>query len=313
MKFSIIIPVYNVYDYLEKCLSSVLDQNYDNYEVIIVNDGTKDNSEEIIDKYTKLDKRFKSYKKENGGLSDARNFGAKKATGDYIIFLDGDDYIGHKLLTKICEEVTENDVDLVRYQVRKIYPDHEEECISTTFSNMPSINAFRELTKNELFVTAWSTAYKRSFYNKYKFQFTVGRIHEDFGLVPLIYLCANRVSSISYIGYNYVQRENSIMTTDTKKNNEKRNKDMIYHFEVLMDTSSRLDVDYKTLKLFRSFISSSLIFRCKDLEGEMLENYLKELKRLKVADYLLDDTFGRNMKKQLIKIAPKLYIKMFLK
>ena len=82
MKFSIVIPVYNVEKYIDKCLNSIINQTYKNFEVIIVNDGTKDNSQQIIDEYVKKDNRFKSYKKENGGLSDARNYGIKYATGD---------------------------------------------------------------------------------------------------------------------------------------------------------------------------------------------------------------------------------------
>lgn len=312
MKFSIIIPVYNVYDYLGKCLESVLNQTYDNYEVIIVNDGTKDNSQEIIKYYCKLDNRFKGYIKENGGLSDARNFGVKKATGDYIVFLDGDDYISKKLLESINEELKINEVDLVRYQVRRIVDGEQIECPATTFSNMPSINAFRELMKNELFVTAWSTAYNRKFFMKYKFQYAVGKLHEDFGLTPLIYLCAKRISCIPYVGYNYVIRENSIMTATNKRNVLKRNADMLYHFEFLINTAARLDVDYNTLQLFKSFVANAMIFRCRDLDGEILDDYLKELKRLKVGDYLLDDTFARGLKKNLFKMAPKFYIKHFL-
>ena len=93
MKFSIVVPVYNVEKYINKALDSILNQTYNNFEVIIVNDGSTDNSQKIIDKYTKLDKRFKSYKKENGGLSSTRNFGIKYTTGDYLLFIDSDDYI----------------------------------------------------------------------------------------------------------------------------------------------------------------------------------------------------------------------------
>ena len=97
MKFSIIIPVYNVEAYISKCLDSIKNQSYDNYEVIIVNDGTKDNSVNVIDKYLS-DNRFKLYNKENGGLSSARNYGIKYVTGDYILFIDSDDYIERDLL-----------------------------------------------------------------------------------------------------------------------------------------------------------------------------------------------------------------------
>ena len=95
MKFSIVIPVYNVEGYIEKCLNSIKIQTYSNFEVIIVNDGSPDNSEKKIKTFLK-DKRFKYYKKENGGLSDARNYGIKYTTGDYLLFVDSDDYIDKK-------------------------------------------------------------------------------------------------------------------------------------------------------------------------------------------------------------------------
>ena len=85
MKFSIIIPVYNVEKYIDRCLSSIVNQSYKNYEVIIVNDGTKDNSLKIIEKYTKKYDNFTLYNKKNGGLSDARNYGLKYVKGDYFV------------------------------------------------------------------------------------------------------------------------------------------------------------------------------------------------------------------------------------
>ena len=93
MKFSIIVPVYNVEKYVEKCLKSIDNQSYQKFEAIIVNDGSKDKSDSIIKKYIKDKKQFIYLTKENGGLSDARNFGIKYASGDYIIFLDSYDYI----------------------------------------------------------------------------------------------------------------------------------------------------------------------------------------------------------------------------
>ena len=93
MKFSIVIPVYNVEKYIDKCLKSIINQTYDNFEVIVVNDGSPDNSQVIIDKYVKKDKRFKSYEKKNGGLSDARNYGLEYISGDYLLFIDSDDNI----------------------------------------------------------------------------------------------------------------------------------------------------------------------------------------------------------------------------
>ena len=114
IKYSIVVPIYNVEKYLEKCLDSIKNQTYQNFEVIMVNDGSTDNSNKIMKKF-ELDNRFKSYYKENGGLSDARNFGIIKAKGDYLILIDGDDYIEDDLLFQINKELQGKKYDIIRF------------------------------------------------------------------------------------------------------------------------------------------------------------------------------------------------------
>ena len=114
-KFSIIIPVYNVEKYIGKCLDSIMNQTYKDYEVIIVNDGTKDHSMEIVKDYD-----VKVINQKNQGLSAARNRGVKEATGDYILFIDSDDYIEKDLLKELNKSL-KNNPDLVRFQVQEVY------------------------------------------------------------------------------------------------------------------------------------------------------------------------------------------------
>ena len=116
-KFSIIIPVYNVEKYLKKCLDSVFNQTYKDYEVIVVNDGTKDNSMDIVKDYA-----VKVINQKNQGLSAARNAGVKKATGDYLIFLDSDDYWEKGLLKELSKSL-KNNPDLIRFQINEVYED----------------------------------------------------------------------------------------------------------------------------------------------------------------------------------------------
>ena len=138
-RFSIIVPVYNVEDYLRNCLDSILNQSYEDYEVIVVNDGTKDNSQDIIDEYVKKDNRVKGYKKKNGGLSDARNFGVGKAKGDYLLFLDSDDSINNLLLEELNKEIEKNHPEMIRFQVVKVGKDKEEDK-SALFGNITTID-----------------------------------------------------------------------------------------------------------------------------------------------------------------------------
>ena len=123
--FSIIVPVYNVEKYIKKCLESIKNQTYTNFEVIIVNDGSKDSSQIIIDEYVNSDNRFKSFIKKNGGLSSARNYGLKYVKGDYILFLDSDDYIDINLLENLSK--VDSSYDMIKFKT--ILVDEEEKII----------------------------------------------------------------------------------------------------------------------------------------------------------------------------------------
>ena len=115
-KISVIVPVYNTERYLSKCLDSILNQTYDDIEVIVVNDGSTDNSELIIKEYVnKFPNKLKYYKKENGGLSDARNYGVEKAIGDYLCFVDSDDYIDTKLFEMVTPQM-DKQIELIKYK-----------------------------------------------------------------------------------------------------------------------------------------------------------------------------------------------------
>ena len=121
MRLSIIIPVYNTEKYLDRCLQSVLSSTYKDIEVIAVNDGSKDNSGHVLDEYAKIDNRLKVFHIENGGVSNARNVGIRNATGDYITFVDSDDYILPAMYEEMIEIVKETGVDMVttNLQVRE--------------------------------------------------------------------------------------------------------------------------------------------------------------------------------------------------
>ena len=119
MRFSIIVPVYNVEKYLAKCIESILNQTNQDFELLLVNDGTKDNSQKIIDEYVaKYPDKVYGFVKENGGLSDARNYGVERAKGEYIIFIDSDDYVDDELLEKVNDAIEKNaGVDVVGYNL----------------------------------------------------------------------------------------------------------------------------------------------------------------------------------------------------
>ena len=311
MKFSIIIPVYNVEKYIDKCLKSIVKQSYKNYEVIIVNDGTKDNSVEIITKYTKKYKNFKLYNKENGGLSDARNYGLNYVTGDYLLFIDSDDYINKDLLKKINEVLLKKSYDIVKFKI-----DLVDEA-GNLIRKESGFNTSKKLTLKDIFSQefsepAWTYCYNLEFWNKNNFKYAKGKIHEDFGLSPLVLLKSKSIYYINYYGYNYVQRMGSIVNGAEK--NIKRTNDMIFHFDYLKDAVINDNtISQENKNIFLSYISNGVINKGILLDGKDLKNYIKELKKRNVFSLLLSDTYARKIKKILIKLNPYMYIKILSK
>ena len=301
-KFSIIIPVYNVEKYLKKCLDGVFNQTYKDYEVIVVNDGTKDNSMDIVKDYN-----VKVINQKNQGLSAARNAGVKKAIGDYLIFLDSDDYWEKDLLKELSKSL-KNNPDLVRFQINEVYEDgrvipYQEE----SFTNLSGPDAFKRIVKYHFVENAWCYAISKKYYLENKFEFKTGTIHEDFGLIPLVIMKAKRVNSINYLGYNYLQRQGSIMSNKNYEKTKKKVADMYLHYNYLIEEINKLDVD---TTIFKSFVANSLILKITELNHKDYKFYLNKLKKEKVFDNLLTDTTGRKVKKVLIKISPMIYIKL---
>ncbi len=297
-KFSIIIPVYNVEEYIKDCLESVARQTFKDYEVIVVNDGTKDNSMEIVKNY-----KVKIINQENQGLSVARNNGVKKARGEYILFLDSDDTIEEELLEKLNKSTKDNP-DLIRFQIQETYSNQEpKKWQEEGFDTCNGEKAFEKICKYHFVENAWCYAIKKSYYEENHFEFAKGKIHEDFGLIPLVIIKAKKVKSISYIGYNYRQRENSIMSTNNYEKTKKKVEDFYNHYLFLRNEIKKTNLD---LKYFMSFISNSLIIKITELNKEDYKEYKSLLRKEKVFDYLLTDTASRKIKKILVKISPKL-------
>lgn len=295
-KFSIIIPVYNVEKYLNKCLDSVVKQTYKNYEVIIVCDKCSDNSESIVDEYVKKYKKFTKIYEEHTGLSKARNIGVESSSGDYILFLDGDDYFELDLL-KTLNEKLKDIPDLIRFQIQDVKGKeiikHNEEGFNTT----DGVSAFNKIFKYHYIENAWSYCYNANFYKKNKFKFMEGCIAEDYGLIPLIIAKAKKVKSLSYIGYNYIQRENSLMSDTDYSKKVKKMEDMLMQSVFLKGKLK----DIKGKELIISFINNSLIYYSTRLNYKDFKKYNKILKENKCFNHLKGGNLKAKIRNVLIK------------
>ena len=204
IKVSVIVPIYNVEKQLAKCLDSLLNQTLKDIQIILVNDGSEDSSAEIAKKYVVKDPdRVLYFEKANGGLSDARNYGLKYATGEYISFVDSDDYITENLYTDLLPYM-EQKYDMIKFKIAKVDEQGNvlEKNYTPLFEEKSGEEAFDILYKADVMTeVAWGYLYKRDFFRRNKFEFTKGKYHEDFGLIPLILLKADKVASVDVFGY----------------------------------------------------------------------------------------------------------------
>lgn len=310
IKYSFIVPVYNTEKYLKKCLDSLVNQTYKDFEIIVVNDGSTDKSSSIISKYQKKYKNIIVIDKENEGLSMARNRGVQKSSGKYIIFVDSDDYVSNKLLEEVDKKI--DDSDILRFQIAtedegytKINEYHEE-----GFESMCGYDAFKNLSSYHFVEPAWCYVIRKNYYIENKFSFKKGVYHEDFGLIPYVIYKARKVKSIDYIGYHYVQRNGSIMNNNDYKKTVKKAFDMLEQYKTMRLFAKNINRKNNIDDYFLSYISNSVIVKARELKKNEKKVYINELKKLNVFDGVLVNTRIRRFKKYLMKHNLNLYLRV---
>lgn len=287
MLLSIIIPIYNTSSYLKKCIESVLSKNnskYEkSYEIILVNDGSPDNSHEICLEYEKKYKQIRYFYKENGGLSEARNFGLEKARGEYIAFLDSDDFIKKDGYAELIEIALLNKSDIVIGTAVKsdaegnlIYEGNKK-WSSETLSGIDFL--VKSIKENTMKMASTFNIYKKELIFDNKLFFKPGILHEDQLWTPQVFLKAKRVNSINNHFYYHVYREGSITT---QKNQTRNGKDLIEICYELDKKYSKIDnkEQRKILKDYLSMLYLNAVF-IGDLhkDSEVKLDYLFPLKR----------------------------------
>ena len=311
MRFSIIVPVYNSEKYLDKCLTSIIDQTNQDFELLIINDGSPDNSQEIITKYqNKYPFKIKSFVKENGGLSDARNYGVVKAIGEYILFVDSDDFINTKLLEHLEKCIKNDSPDIIGYNFVDMNQNYEQTSITTRphKSNISGEEAISELVlSKQYFEPAWGFAYNLDYWKSNKFEYIKGLLHEDFALTPLVIVKANKVSFIDFDGYYYIKTSNSITRNLSIEKEQKLAKDLLKGFDFLNTEVQKINFkDEYAKKLLMSYLANSLIYRLENIHPSLKSNYRQELKCRNISNYIINDTFKRKIRKIIIKIKNRL-------
>ena len=231
-KISIIVPIYNVENYLDECLQSLINQTYNNLEIILVNDGSTDRSLEICKNYVSEYTNIYLYSKENGGLSDARNYGLDRATGKYVCFVDSDDYVSLDMVEYLYENLIKYDAPLVCCNINMVYDDHIELKHSTYKEAIifNSEEAIRDTLYNiSIDYASWNKLYKIELFED-KLRFPKGKIYEDMFIMHEIIHKAKKIVYLPESKYYYRQRSNSI----TKSKFSEKNFDLLQAYAVIL-------------------------------------------------------------------------------
>lgn len=310
-KLSIIVPVYNVEKYLEKCIDSILNQDYKNFELILVNDGSTDGSLEICKRYLSVDKRIKLINKPNGGLSSARNAGLDIACGQYIGFVDSDDWIEKDMYYTLLSIADKYKSDIVQCEYESVMEDNykinNNQLIVTNFTNVQAIDQMYGDRYISSTVT-WNKIYNKKLFETIRFP--VGKLHEDeFTTYKLLYE-SKIVTCINKKLYYYRKTPNSIMNS---KFSVKR-LDIIQALEekkIFIKSINNKRLYTKTIKTYNDMIIN-IYFAC---ERDMLNNktHLLNLKEIfnknyyEILSMIKNFNFKHILKFTIFYISPSLY------
>lgn len=320
MRVSIVVPVYNVEKYLRICLDSVRAQEFTDFEVILVDDGSKDSSPEICDEYTQKDKRFKVIHQKNGGLSRARNVGVRAATGDYVYFLDSDDCIHPLLLLKLTELAEKYHAVLVQTDIEQVAEDFTDykKRMDSEFQvySFDTIDAFYNIDRDNkriaedirlVTLVAWSKLYRKDLVERVTFPEEI-KLHEDQMAVHRFVVEAGGIVFCRAPLYFYRSRKGSLITEgwtvkrlvifDCYKDrvewakkiqgDEKRVRDLVYYIYIRY-----LVCMFKNYWMITRNLSGA---EKKQYKKQVIERFRKELKNrdfpLKLKDMLMFYCFG---------------------
>lgn len=307
MLFSIVVPVYNVEKYISICIDSIIQQTYSNWELLLIDDGSTDRSYEICKEYEKKDERIYLYKKENTGQADTRNIGIGYATGDYLLFVDSDDYIDTDTLQRLYDECCRwKQVDVIISEGEfQVYGNQVEERKNWNAEEYLGISGRDVLIKTMRIAPNWSPCgkcYRRLYWIEHRFSFVKNRFAEDFELIDRVVLEAKCVSMIKTFYYYRRFRKDSTMT----KPNKKLRVDELWALksweQYFVDRG--IDKDPELLLAFRNIFSD---LYCHEILANLYLFSAPEKRRVlqEIKKYKFYLNYGKNKEIKAIRIAVK--------
>ncbi len=270
-KVSVVVPVYNVEKYLPKCLDSLINQSIDSYEVLVINDGTKDGSQDIIDEYVKkYPNRVKSFIKPNGGLSDARNYGFRHAKGEYVAFIDSDDWVDPQMMEKLYNKAKMTQADISVCDMEYVYED--KSCEASSGGDFSIVDVHENPNIVTINNSACNKLYRIDLFKDIEFE--KGIWYEDLATIPKLISISNRIVKVDEPLYKYFQRWNSIVHTQNPK---------VFDIYIAVHSVKKFLESKGSYPLYRKYIEKLAVIhgadlttvRIKDFDGERIK-YLKE-------------------------------------
>lgn len=325
IKLSIIVPIYGVEKYLRKCVDSLLNQDMDNYEIILVDDGSPDKCPQICDDYVAYHKNIHVVHRENGGLSAARNSGIEVAQGEYVMFVDSDDYIEPNVIGGLLAQMEHNNLDVLRYNYQNV--NEQYEIFLPYRAAKRDVDYSESVTDGEYFLNkrlgpmcyAWTFIIKQSLIvdsresraERHDCLFTEGIYFEDTEWTPRMLLKAKRVASTPKIVYNYLWREGSITLPDNPQKRDKVIRDKIALIRGFKE-QSKLVKDPQWFTWMTSFTTMTILGMLAHLPLSERKLYLKELKLLHIFPLSLkrEKVLSHKVKIIIANISPELYCKL---
>ena len=300
MKISVIVPVYNVENYLEKCLNSLVNQTLEEIEILVINDGSTDDSQKIIDEFQKkFHQKIKAFSKKNGGLSDARNFGIERASGNFLAFVDSDDYISENMLQEMYDLAIKNEAELVICNLQKV---DEHGNVTQKLTQISNFSEKIDMEKNfsvfsDLSYFACNKIFKKELFDGKRFQ--KGMHFEDIELIPQILLQCKILAKTDAFHYQYLERSNSISKSHTERgldilksveNVEKAFENSMYSFKKNELKGFQILEGIYTFLAYLAFVKDDEVY---DKMNFQLKKFIKE-RDISLKEILVYKRFGRN-------------------
>ena len=251
--------------------------------------------------------------KENGGLSDARNYGLEYVKGDYISFVDSDDYISKNLYSELVKYM-EKDYDMIKFGILTVDLKNNKiiENKSQQFENKTGEEAFDILYKTDKMTeVAWGYLYKASFWKENNFKYSINMYHEDFGLTPLVILKAKKVASTNILGYYYVQSDKSITRNSDEKKKLKMSYDLLKFYDNMVKKIEKYDISKKSKENIKIYYTNCILLEIKNISSKIeRQKYIKEIKKRKMIKNIKARNFKQLVKRIFLSINIDSYLRV---